>query len=472
MEGDTIAGIASGMGGGIGIIRVSGPDAFFAVGRIFRTKKYLDSFSEKEEKEWDEEYFLKKDSHTIQYGFIVNEKSEVIDEVIVLLMKSPRSYTREDVIEIDSHGGALVLQKILKCLLSAGVRLAEPGEFTKRAFLHGRMDLSQAEAVMKMISSKSEFALDTAVKQLEGSLSRYIGEIREALLYHMGEIEAALDDPEHYSLDGYSEKLEKVIGEQLLRLEKLLKNFDNGRMWSEGIQTVIVGKPNAGKSSLMNLLLDEERAIVTNVAGTTRDILEESFRLGDLVLNLVDTAGIHETEDTVESIGVKKAVDYLNQADFVIYVVDILDHFNREDEEIISLLKNKKGVILLNKSDLETDASMNSELFDMLGWKQITFSAKEGLGLYELEEYITELFLQGDISYNDQVYLTNLRHKEAVEHAQESLNQVLCAIQDGMPEDVLMVDLMDAYSSLGLISGETASEDLVNKIFEEFCMGK
>lgn len=546
MDGDTIAGIASGMGGGIGVIRVSGPDAFYIVSSIFRTKKFLNSFKKEsteqnlfmkketeelkysknnetkeqkyfknnetidqkysikneakeqrsskknkpkeqkyfknnevvdqkyftKEKIWDSDYLLKKESHTIQYGFIIDENDEVLDEVILLLMKAPRSYTCEDVIEIDCHGGAFVLQKILKLLVRKGARLAEPGEFTKRAFLHGRIDLSQAEAVMKMISSKSEFALDTAVRQLEGSLSKYISEIREVLLYHMGEIEAALDDPEHYSLEGYSFQLKSIVEEQMKKLDLLLKNFDNGRMKSEGIQTVIVGKPNAGKSSLMNLLLDEERAIVTNVAGTTRDILEESFRLGDLVLNLVDTAGIRETEDAVESIGVRKAVDYLKQADFVIYVVDISDSFQEEDKDIISLLEEKKGVILLNKSDVETESSFDVSPFSVLGWKKILFSAKEGIGLKDLEEHITELFLQGEISYNDQVYLTSLRHKEAVEQARKSLEQVLFGIDDGMPEDVLMVDLMDAYSGLGLIGGETASEDLVNKIFEEFCMGK
>lgn len=469
MEGDTIAGIASGMGGGIGIIRVSGMETFDIVNRFFRTKKFLDPV---QCEHWDEKYLLKKESHTIQYGFIVDENGEVFDEVILLLMRAPKSYTCEDVIEIDCHGGPMVLKKILKLLLRNGIRMAEPGEFTKRAFLHGRIDLSQAEAVMKMISSKNEFALSTAVKQLEGNLSKYISEIREVLLYHMGEIESALDDPEHYSLDGYSDKLVKIVKEQIKKLNVLLDNFDNGRMKSEGIQTVIVGKPNAGKSSLMNLLLNEERAIVTNVAGTTRDILEESFRLGDLILNLVDTAGIRETEDMVESIGVKKAVDYLKQADFVIYMVDVSDSFDHEDEDIISLLGEKKGVILFNKSDVEVKASFDDSFFSDLGWRHIIFSAKEGIGLKELEEYITELFLQGEISYNDQVYLTSVRHKDAVESAKESLEQVLHGVRDGMPEDVLMVDLMDAYSRLGLIGGETASEDLVNKIFEEFCMGK
>lgn len=299
MEFDTIAGIASGMGGGIGIIRISGPEALKAAGAIFRTKKYLKD----PKKEWDQAYFEKKETHTIHYGMIVNEDGSMLDEVMVLLMKAPRSYTCEDVIEIDSHGGPFLVQKILKRILHQGVRLAEPGEFTKRAFLNGRIDLAQAEAVMKMISSKGEFALESATKQLEGRVSGYIEEIRQEILHNMGYIEAALDDPEHYELDGFSEKLYDILQKECNRLHKLLDNFENGRMKSEGINTVIVGKPNAGKSSLMNLLLDEERAIVTNIAGTTRDILEETVHIGNIVLNLVDTAGIHDTEDIVEHMG-------------------------------------------------------------------------------------------------------------------------------------------------------------------------
>ena len=303
MEFDTIAGIASGMGGGIGIIRISGPEALKAAGAIFRTKKYLKD----PKKEWNQAYFEKKETHTIHYGMIVNEDGSMLDEVMVLLMKAPRSYTCEDVVEIDSHGGPFLVQKILKRILHQGVRLAEPGEFTKRAFLNGRIDLAQAEAVMKMISSKGEFALESATKQLEGRVSGYIEEIRQEILHNMGYIEAALDDPEHYELDGFSEKLYDILQKECNRLHELLDNFENGRMKSEGINTVIVGKPNAGKSSLMNLLLDEERAIVTNIAGTTRDILEETVHIGNIVLNLVDTAGIHDTEDIVEHMGVEKA---------------------------------------------------------------------------------------------------------------------------------------------------------------------
>lgn len=479
MQQDTIAGIASGMGGGIGIIRVSGENAFSIVGEIFRTKKFLD-FDDKsggvkaslEKKElWDNCYFLKKNSHTIHYGFIIEDNGNILDEVMVLLMKAPKSYTCEDVIEIDSHGGAYLIQKILKLLIRHGARLAEPGEFTKRAFLNGRIDLSQAEAVMKMITSKNEFALESAVNQLEGRVSKYIETIRQEILYHMGYIEAALDDPEHYDLGNFSDELYHILQEKIKSLKELLDRFENGRMKSEGINTVIVGKPNVGKSSLMNLLLDEERAIVTNIAGTTRDILEETIQIGNLMLNLIDTAGIHETGDIVESLGVEKAMEYLEQADFIIFVVDVSVPLEDADEKIISLLSGKHGIILLNKSDL--NVCVEKEILEKkVGWDCIAFSNKTGDGLNDLEEYITNSFLKGDISYNDQIYLTSVRHREAVESAIQSLVQVLETIQDDMPEDLYIIDLMDAYQELGLINGETASEDLVNKIFNDFCMGK
>lgn len=471
MQEDTIVGIASGMGGGIGIIRVSGEYALSFVGTIFRTKKFLQCTKNGTEEAWNPDYFEKKQTHTIHYGFIVDEQEEIIDEVMVLLMKAPNSYTKEDVVEIDSHGGAYVLQKILKRLLSCGGRLAESGEFTKRAFLNGRIDLSQAEAVMELISSQNDFALKSAVNQLEGTVSSYIEKIRQELLHDMGYIEAALDDPEHISLDGFRETLHQKIQSQIQSLENLLLHFDDGRMKSQGINTVIVGKPNAGKSSLMNLMLDEERAIVTNVAGTTRDILEEKVILGNIILNLVDTAGIHDTDDIVENMGVNKAVQYLGQADFVIYVLDASEELSEEDLQIIELLQNKKGVILFNKSDLNTVVQQN-DIKSRLNWEIIPFSneTKEGLG--QLEDYITNSFLRGDIAFNDQVYLTSVRHRDAVEEAVSSLKKVVQTIEDDMPEDFYTIDMMDAYQRLGLINGETASEDLVNKIFSDFCMGK
>ena len=469
MAEETIAGIASGMGGGIGIIRISGADALSLAGRVFRTKKYLNHNTVEEQ--WDSNYLRKKSSHTIHYGFIVDEEENILDEVMILIMKAPNSYTKEDVVEIDSHGGSFVLQKILKLLLKQGVRLADPGEFTKRAFLNGRIDLSQAEAVMKLISSQNDFALNSAVNQLEGSVSKYIEKIREKILHNLGYIEAALDDPEHISLEGYSEELLEEIKKEAAELEKLLDNFDDGRMKSEGINTVIIGKPNAGKSSLMNLMLDEERAIVTDIAGTTRDVLEEKVSLGNIMLNLIDTAGIHQTEDVIENLGVNKAVNYLERADFVIYMVDSSEQLNEADDQIVTLLKDKTGIILLNKTDLKMVVS-EEEIKRKLNWDVILFSNKTKNGLKQLEKYIKTSFLKGEITFNDQIYLTTIRHKEAVESAKNSLQQVIRTIEDGMPEDFYTIDLMDAYKKLGLINGETASEDLVNKIFKEFCMGK
>ena len=324
---------------------------------------------------------------------------------------------------------------------------------------------------MKLITSKNAFALDSAIKQLEGRVSKYIEKIRQEILDNMAYIEAALDDPEHYDLNGFSDKLYVKVHEEINSLQELLDNFENGRMKSEGIRTVIVGKPNAGKSSLINLLLDEERAIVTNIAGTTRDILEERVQIGNLVLNLVDTAGIHDTDDFVEHLGVEKAMEYLEGADFIIYVVDSSAPLDEADEKIISLLAGKSGVILFNKSDIDSVLELR-DLKDKIEWDCIFFSSKTGDGLDKLEKYITECFLEGNISFNDQIYLTSLRHREAVEEAVESLYQLLNTIEDGMPEDFYIVDLMDAYKYLGLINGETASEDLVNKIFKDFCMGK
>ncbi len=471
-DNNTITGIASGMGGGIGIIRISGNQSLEIVGKVFRTKKYIDKIHGKlnDGFTWDCNYFFKKQTHTISYGFIIDGNS-IVDEVIVLLMKAPNSYTKEDVIEIDAHGGPFVVKKILEILLKNGAKLAEPGEFTKRAFLNGRIDLSQAEAVMKIISSKSNFALDSAVKQLEGRVSVYIEGIRQELLHNLGFIEAALDDPEHYNLDEYREDILTSIEDKINKLSTLLKCFDDGRMKSEGINTVIVGKPNAGKSSLMNLLLDEERAIVTNVAGTTRDIIEETVYLDNIVLNLVDTAGIHKTNNLVENIGVDRAVQYLKKADFVIYVVDSSVSLDAADKQIINLLKDKVGVVLMNKSDLNVKLS-EDDIKRNLDWDCIEFSNETKQGLQKLSDYIKNSFLHGDITFNDQVYLTNIRHKEAVEEALNSLIQVRDSINLGMPEDFLTIDMMDAYKKLGLINGETASEDLINKIFKDFCMGK
>ena len=468
MEEKTIVGIASAAGGGIGIIRVSGSESMKIVDSIFHPGKFN---NEENEALIDKSYLQQQKSQTIHYGFIIDGNNEVVDEVMVSVMKAPATYTREDVVEINCHGGNYILQRVMQLLLEKGAFLAEPGEFTKRAFLNGRIDLSQAEAVMKMISSKNEFALQSAVKQLEGSVSKYIQQIREQILYEMGRIESALDDPEHYDLTGYSDELFDKTEQQIVSLQRLLDRFENGRMKSEGINTVIVGKPNAGKSSLMNILLDEDRAIVTDIAGTTRDALQESVRLGGLMLNLIDTAGIHNTEDTVEKIGVDRAKQYIEQADFILFVVDGSEEWSDEDEQILPLIAQKKGIILLNKADLKVKVS---ELFlkDKLSWDTIAFSNETKQGLQQLEQYITDKFERGDLQFNDQICLTSIRHKNAVMQAVNALHRVEQSIKDGMPEDFFTIDLMEAYQQLGLINGDTATEDLVNKIFEEFCMGK
>lgn len=468
MEEKTIVGIASAAGGGIGIIRVSGSESMKIVDSIFHPGKFN---NEENEALIDKSYLQQQKSHTIHYGFIIDGNNEVVDEVMVSVMKAPATYTREDVVEINCHGGNYILQRVMQLLLEKGAFLAEPGEFTKRAFLNGRIDLSQAEAVMKMISSKNEFALQSAVKQLEGSVSKYIQQIREQILYEMGRIESALDDPEHYDLTGYSDELFDKTEQQIVSLQRLLDRFENGRMKSEGINTVIVGKPNAGKSSLMNILLDEDRAIVTDIAGTTRDALQESVRLGGLMLNLIDTAGIHNTEDTVEKIGVDRAKQYIEQADFILFVVDGSEEWSDEDEQILPLIAQKKGIILLNKADLKAKVS---ELFlkDKLSWDTIAFSNETKQGLQQLEQYITDKFERGDLQFNDQICLTSIRHKNAVMQAVNALHRVEQSIKDEMPEDFFTIDLMEAYQQLGLINGDTATEDLVNKIFEEFCMGK
>jgi tRNA modification GTPase len=468
MEEKTIVGIASAAGGGIGIIRVSGSESMKIVDSIFHPGKFN---NEENEALIDKSYLQQQKSHTIHYGFIIDGNNEVVDEVMVSVMKAPATYTREDVVEINCHGGNYILQRVMQLLLEKGAFLAEPGEFTKRAFLNGRIDLSQAEAVMKMISSKNEFALQSAVKQLEGSVSKYIQQIREQILYEMGRIESALDDPEHYDLTGYSDELFDKTEQQIVSLQRLLDRFENGRMKSEGINTVIVGKPNAGKSSLMNILLDEDRAIVTDIAGTTRDVLQESVRLGGLMLNLIDTAGIHNTEDTVEKIGVDRAKQYIEQADFILFVVDGSEEWSDEDEQIIPLIAQKKGVILLNKADLKAKVS-EQLLKDKLSWDTIAFSNETKQGLQQLEQYITDKFERGDLQFNDQICLTSIRHKNAVMQAVNALHRVEQSIKDGMPEDFFTIDLMEAYQQLGLINGDTATEDLVNKIFEEFCMGK
>ena len=455
---DTIAAIATAMApSGIGIVRISGPEAVAVADRLYRGKK-------KEKKLADMK------SHTIHYGWIV-EQEQVLDEVLVMLMRGPHSYTGEDTVEIDCHGGVLAVKRVLEAVLHAGARIADPGEFTKRAFLNGRIDLSQAEAVMDVISAKSEYALQSSVSQLQGSVRRAVKEIREKLLYEIAFIESALDDPEHISLDGYPEKLEGIVQEEKRKIEKLLKSADDGKMLQEGIKTVILGKPNAGKSSLLNLLVGEEKAIVTDIAGTTRDVLEEQISLGGISLRMLDTAGIRSTADKVEQIGVERAKEHAKNADLILYVVDASVPLDENDGQIMELLKGRKTILLLNKSDLETVIS-KEELTARIDAPLLNISAREETGLAELEALIKEMFFQGEISFNDEVYITNMRQKRALEEALESLKLVENSIAMGMPEDFFSIDLMNAYERLGSIIGEAVGEDLVNEIFSKFCTGK
>ena len=456
MKTDTIAAIATAMSNsGIGIVRISGDEALDVADRIFRPKKGSRKVSDME-------------THTIHYGY-VTDGDEVIDEVMLLIMKAPRSYTCEDTIEIDCHGGVLVMKKILETVLKYGARPAEPGEFTKRAFLNGRIDLSQAESVIDVINAQNELALKSSVSQLQGAVLEKIKAIRAVVLHEIAFIESALDDPEHVSLEGYPEQLHEIMSDAHSKVKKLLDSSDNGKMLKEGINTAIVGKPNAGKSSLLNILVGEERAIVTEIAGTTRDILQEQIQIGGIGLNVIDTAGIRDTEDIVEKIGVNKSREYIEKADLIIYVVDSSTELDENDQEIIEAIQNKKAIVLLNKSDLDakTDASV---LQTQLSKPILSISAKNNTGIHELETLIEEMFFSGKLSFNDEVYITNIRQKNALAEAQNSLKMVLQSIADGMPEDFFTIDMMNAYEALGTIIGESVGEDLVNEIFSKFCM--
>ena len=454
----TIAAISTAMSAsGIGIVRISGEDAMEVISRIYRSKGGKKRIKE-------------VPSHTIHYGYIYDGE-ELIDEVLVMIMRAPRTFTGEDTVEIDCHGGVFAMKRVLETVLKNGAEIAGPGEFTKRAFLNGRMDLSQAEAVMDVIQAKNEYALRSSIDQLKGSVQKAICDIREKIIYHIAYIESALDDPEHISLEGYPQELLEVVDKEQMEIKKLLKSSSDGKMIQEGIQTVILGKPNAGKSSLLNLLLGENRAIVTDIAGTTRDILEEYITLHGITLKIVDTAGIRETEDIVEKIGVDRAREMAQKADLILYVVDSSVPLDSNDEEIMSMLNGKKAIILYNKTDLKAAIEID-RLREKAGHPVIPISAKEETGITELEEKIKDMFFGGELSFNDEVYITNARHKAALEEADKSLDLVRNSILGGLPEDFFSIDLMNAYENLGKILGESVGEDLVNEIFSKFCTGK
>ena len=457
---NTIAAIAtSGKNGSISVIRVSGEQSLEKVSEIFFDGKGSNINLENSE------------THKVHYGFICNRKKEVVDEVLVIVMKGPRSYTAEDVVEIQCHGGSFICQEIMKLLLECGVSVAEPGEFTKRAFLNGRLDLSQAESVMDIIQSNSNLALQNSLSQLRGNVKEKIVSLRELILKDIAFLEAALDDPEHIPLDDFSETMSNHVEIVKKEVNHLLENSQNGRIIKEGIKTAIVGKPNVGKSSFLNCILREERAIVTDIPGTTRDTLEEEVRIGSTLLRLIDTAGIHRTEDKVEHIGIEKAKQSIQEADFVICILDGSNSLSQEDTFVLEEAKECPGVILLNKSDLSS-IILEEDIPNYENKKILSFSASEGTGLKELEDYLTELFLQDKISYNDEIYITNMRQKQALLETMESLNQLSQSIDDGMPEDFYSIDLTNAYEALGKIIGETIEDDIVDKIFKDFCMGK
>lgn len=466
----TIAAISTALNhSGIGIVRVSGEDAVEIVDRIFLSP------SGKKLKNCR--------SHTIHYGQIV-EDDQIVDEVLIMLMRGPHTYTTEDTVEINCHGGVYVVKRVLETVLNQGAVMAEPGEFTKRAFLAGRIDLSQAEAVMDLIQSQNEYARKASIGQLRGNLSDRVKKLREEILYQIAYLESALDDPEHISLEGYTEELGPRLQEWRNQIEKMIVSFENGRRMTEGIKTVIVGKPNAGKSSILNLLSGEERAIVTEVAGTTRDVLEEHISLNGVSLRLLDTAGIRKTEDVVESIGVKRALAHAKDADLILYVADSVTGLDENDEDILKQIQGKKGIVLINKTDRRETGSPDGNvrtsyesMIDILKGKYhfsepILFSAKTGAGLEELTRRIYDMFFTGRISFNDQIYITNVRHRDLLKQSLESLTLVETSIENHMPEDFFSIDLMDAYTSLGLIIGEEVEDDLVNEIFHRFCMGK
>lgn len=475
-QNNTIAAIATGLtDSGIGIIRISGTEAANVGNCLFRTPR-------------GEASLLNAESHLMQYGYVIDYPSVeenkdwenyIVDEVMAVILRAPRSFTGEDTVEIHCHGGVLVMQKILDISLKCGAKLAEPGEFTKRAFLNGKIDLSRAEAVMDVIHSQNEYALASSVNQLKGNLSKAVRVLRDEILFETAFIESALDDPEHISLEGYPEKLYIKVENLIDRIDKLIDTAKNGKLIREGISTVIVGKPNVGKSSLLNLLLGEERAIVTEIAGTTRDVLQEHIMLHGIGFNVVDTAGIRETEDVVEKIGVNRAKQYAMGADLIVYVADSSAPLDKNDREILSLFGDKNVVILLNKSDLYNVVTLNcmrefvkEALPDREDIAIIKTSMKNEDGLEQFENVIHDMFFDGEILSHQEVVITNLRHKEALQNAHESLILVKESIQKGMEEDFFSIDLMDAYTELGKIIGEEIEDDLIEEIFSKFCIGK
>jgi tRNA modification GTPase len=454
---DTIAAIATGMNNsGIGIIRISGKDSFNIALSIFCNKS-----GNKLEK---------LESHRVYYGFI-KDGEETVDEVLLIVLKSPKSFTTEDTVEINCHGGILVMKRILNTVIKYGARPAEPGEYTKRAFLNGRIDLSEAEAVIDVINSKNNYSLMNSVKQLTGKLYEKINELRNEIKYEIAYIEAALDDPEHYDLNGYYDGLRIKTEEIIKKLDLLKKSFNEGKIIKEGLSTVIIGKPNVGKSSLLNILTGEEAAIVTDIAGTTRDIIEQNIMINNLSLRLIDTAVIRNTEDIIEKIGVERTYKYANEADLILMLIDSSVTLDNSDIEIIKYINDKNCIILLNKSDLPVKTTID-DVKKYTGKTVMQISSKDETGIKEFKEKIEEMFVSGNTGYNDEIIITNERHLYLIDKTIESLNMVLEGIDQELPEDLISIDLMNSYDSLGFITGEKTDDDIIEEIFSKFCMGK
>ncbi|MGM0471156.1 MAG: tRNA uridine-5-carboxymethylaminomethyl(34) synthesis GTPase MnmE [Bacillota bacterium] len=459
---DTIAAISTAIGeGGIGIVRISGPEAITVADQIFVSDQ-------------DETKSLAAaDTYTAHYGHIVEPQSkEVVDEVICLVMKAPRTYTKEDIVEINCHGGAVPVQKVLDVVLNTEVRLAEPGEFTKRAFLNGRLDLSQAEAITDIITSQTEAGLQAAMDQLEGGLSAEIEQIKDRVLELLAHLEASIDFPDDEIEDFDPAELEERVAEVVGLIEDLLASSERGKIIREGIQTAIIGKPNVGKSSLLNALLREKRAIVTEVPGTTRDVIEEVININGVPLKIIDTAGIREAEDEVEQIGVEKSEEFLKRADLVLLVLDAADGITTADEEIIELAEGKDTIVVVNKIDLESEVDIAAVKEEVGTDYVVQTAAIDGNGIDELEELISDLVLDGKVQSNDQTLVTNLRHKQALEAAYESIKRVEQTISQGLPADFATIDLKEALEELGKITGDTVDEDIIDRIFADFCLGK
>lgn len=454
----TIASISTAPGiGGIGIIRMSGEESFKIIEKIFesKTKQNIEEIK----------------GYTIKYGNIV-ENGEVIDEVLVSYFKAPKSYTTENMCEINSHGGNVIVRKILELCLKNGAELAEPGEFTKRAFLNGRIDLAQAESVIDVINAKSDKEAKSGIKQLEGFLSKEIKGIKQEILDVLVNIEVTIDYPEYDT----PEVQEKEMSEMLLsvknKLEKLEKSFDNGKILKEGIKTAIIGKPNAGKSSLLNAILKEERAIVTDIAGTTRDTIEEFVTVNGIPLKLVDTAGIRQASDAVEKIGVEKSIKQAEEADLIIAIFDSSKELTDEDIEILKLIENRQSIILLNKSDLDSVITDQDEKLKNVSKNILKISALNKSGIEELYDKISEMFNLNEINFDNDILITNIRHKNIISKALENVKKANEALNLNMPIDIITIYIKDILEDLGEITGEVVTEDVINEIFSKFCLGK